>query len=155
MENGFPYGTHWQQITRLAKGQEAKRDLANILNSIQTPTHWRVAGGFRKRNRVAEASIRIWAHHTHLRASTGKELEPGQESSVTVLTWASPELTSWEMIPIPSDLSGNNRMFAQIWLKYCHYRTIMNLKKLHSAWSFGDHSPLPHTVAIKYFWDLI
>lgn len=31
-----------------------------------------------------------------------------------------PELISWETIPIPSDLSGNNIMFAQIWLKYYH-----------------------------------
>lgn len=57
-ENGFPYSTHGQQITKLAKGQEAKSDLANILHSIQTHLlieEW--LEDFLRRNRAAKALI--------------------------------------------------------------------------------------------------
>lgn len=45
IEKGFPYGTHWQQINKLSKGQEAKSNLAIIFNSIQT--HYSSKSGLR------------------------------------------------------------------------------------------------------------
>lgn len=47
-------------------------------------THWKWLEGFLRRNRVAKALIRMWTHHTHHSASTGKDWSQDMAPSYTV-----------------------------------------------------------------------
>lgn len=71
IDNKFP---GWQQ----AKKQKVTWQISWTQYKHLLTEEW--LEGFLGRKRDAEALIRTWAHHTHHRASTGKELEPGQGS---------------------------------------------------------------------------